>query len=306
MTVSVQRISFIDVIKGVAMLLVVMHHCGGHLDNGMEILTMVDVPLFFMCSGYLAYKDKINYRKEFRKKTLGILIPFMLAVFLASLIKGIYIIDIFMGITKSGYWFLQALYTMFVLWWVISITHNKWVVFSMAGCIELALLLAAKFVPDTIDNIFCFSSLARYFPCFIIGVFLRRYNLESLNNRIIGLALLICSVIGFSGWFASSNISFLFCVVAYSTSAMLVFLFVRDVEFKIPENIRQSLIVIGRYSLNIYIIHFYFVPTPPHFLPHSFIVDLSYSIVIASIVTMVSMLVGKFLTYSTPLDKVLQ
>lgn len=38
--------TFIDIAKGVAMLLVVMHHCGGNLDRGMGIITIIDVPLF--------------------------------------------------------------------------------------------------------------------------------------------------------------------------------------------------------------------------------------------------------------------
>lgn len=308
MTIPVQRMTYVDVIKGVAMLLVVMHHCGGSLDKGMEVLTMVDVPLFFMCSGYLAYKERINYPKELRKKTVGILIPFILAVIIASLIRGVCIIEIFTDITKSGYWFLQVLYMMFLLWWGISIFHNKFVVCNLLGGVELALLLAAKFMPETFDNIFCFSSLARYFPCFIVGIFLRKYRLESLNNKIIGLILLISSVIGFTGWplYLNSNISFLLCTIAYSTSAVLIFLFIRKIEFQIPDKLRQSLMTIGRYSLNVYIIHFYFVPNAPAFLPHSFIVDLIYSISMAVIITCVSILIGTFLTFSTPLNKVLQ
>lgn len=133
MTIPVQRMTYVDVIKGVAMLLVVMHHCGGSLDKGMEVLTMVDVPLFFMCSGYLAYKERINYPKELRKKTVGILIPFILAVIIASLIRGVCIIEIFTDITKSGYWFLQVLYMMFLLWWGISIFRNKFVVCNLLG-----------------------------------------------------------------------------------------------------------------------------------------------------------------------------
>jgi len=79
---------------------------------------MLDVPLFFMCSGFLAYKSTIDYRLELRKKTISILIPFILAVAAAALIRGINIVSIFTDITKSGYYFLQTLYEIFLLYWL--------------------------------------------------------------------------------------------------------------------------------------------------------------------------------------------
>ena len=50
---------FLDILKGLAMLLVVMQHVGGALDAGMAFMCKVDVPLFFVVSGYLAMKPRI-------------------------------------------------------------------------------------------------------------------------------------------------------------------------------------------------------------------------------------------------------
>lgn len=113
-----RRMTYVDIAKGVAMLLVVMHHCGGNLDRGMEVLTIIDVPLFFLCSGYLAFRQSYNYRQEFIKKTKSILLPFILAMCFISLWRGENAVDLFCNdITKSGYWFLEALYIVFILWW---------------------------------------------------------------------------------------------------------------------------------------------------------------------------------------------
>lgn len=65
-----QRETYLDVIKGIAMLLVVMQHVGGRLNEGMIFLCKVDVPLFFLVSGYLAYKPCIDYKKDFVKKLI--------------------------------------------------------------------------------------------------------------------------------------------------------------------------------------------------------------------------------------------
>lgn len=49
-----ERKTFVDVIKGVAIILVVMQHIGGNLNSGIRLLCKIDVPLFFICSGFLA------------------------------------------------------------------------------------------------------------------------------------------------------------------------------------------------------------------------------------------------------------
>ena len=306
-----QRLTYVDVTKGIAMLLVVMHHCGGSLDSGMTILTMTDVPLFFLCSGYLAYKTKIDYTKEFLKKSKGLLIPFVLALLFVAFVRHLSPITIFLtDITKSGYWFLEALYIIFVLYWGISLFRTKRLLyFTSAVSIEIVLLIAAKYSPETIDNTFCFSSLSRYFPCFMAGVYLREYkNLSSYISeyKSIGMILLLLSAIGFIYKFSSSNISFIAYLVAYSTSAILLFLFIMHNEDRLPKVINTQLCVIGKYSLNIYIIHFFLVPTIPYFMPQTFVGDFIYSLSLSIIIAYLSILIGKFLTYSTPLDKILR
>lgn len=121
-----QRLTFVDIAKGVAMLLVVMHHCGGNLDRGMEIITIIDVPLFFLCSGYLAYKPTYRFRQELFKKVKGLLVPFVLTFCFISMWRGENVIDLFCNdITKSGYWFLEALFIIFLLWWGAAILQKK-------------------------------------------------------------------------------------------------------------------------------------------------------------------------------------
>lgn len=308
-TLKPARLTYVDVAKGIAMLLVVMHHCGGSLDLGMTVLTMIDVPLFFLCSGYLAYKKRHDYTIEFKKKTKGILIPFILALLFVSLVRWKNPLWIFTNdITKSGYWFLEALWIVFLLYWFIAgVCRNKLAYFGSAACIELALLAAAKFSPAIVDNLFCFSSLARYFPCFMTGIYLRQYvSVTDFNHKLIGSLLVIISAIGFLYPFDSGNVTFIACILAYSASAALLFLFIIRDEAALPAFVHSQLMLFGKYSLNIYIIHFFLVPHLPAALPHSFIFDFLYSFVLAIVISYLSIIIGKFLTFTTPLDKVLR
>ena len=82
-----KRIGFIDAMRGLAMLLVVIGHvfyfsvC--HLDNAiMRILSdEVEVPLFFMVSGFLVNIPKSGFWKFLGKKAFLLFVP--AAVFMA-------------------------------------------------------------------------------------------------------------------------------------------------------------------------------------------------------------------------------
>lgn len=304
---SEKRMTYIDVTKGIAMVLVVMHHCGGSLDRGMEILTMVDVPLFFLCSGYLAYKQTINYKREIKKKTMGLLVPFVFLLFLMSYLRKESIARIFItDITKSGYWFLEALYLIFLLFYAIrAVCGKRSMQILLWGGVEVFLLATAKFLPETVDNILCLSSLARYFPCFIMGVVIREYEIGCLN-RYFGFILIVLSILGFSSISDSNNINFLLCIGAYCSSAVIFFYFIKSFESDIPGRIHKLLECFGKYSLSIYIIHFFLVPVIPSFLPSSFVFNLIYSLLMAIIISYLSFLIGRFLSYTTPLNNILK
>lgn len=302
------RKTYIDVIKGVAMLLVVMHHCGMVKDRGMEMLTMIDVPLFFLCSGFLAYNKAPDYSRELRKKTSGILLPFILAMLLMSGIRQINPLDIFAyDITKSGYWFLEALFLIFIIWYGISASFKSFKIkLLIAFAVEILMLPAAKFLPDIINDIFVVPSLVRYFPCFMIGIILRKEGEEILKNKSVGFLLLVFGIIGFSNYVESTELNFILCIIAYICWAVLFFYFIKETEILLPPLIHKSLCIIGKYSLNVYIIHFFLIPHAPNLDSYSFLFDFLYSLSLAVIITFISLLIGKFLTLTTPLNKILR
>lgn len=189
---------------------------------------------------------------------------------------------------------------------LLSCKKNSRLRILVCVLVEVALLSASKFLPDTIDNIFCFSSLARYYPCFVAGAILREFDISSIRNRWIGLGLILIAILGFGHWSSSGDVDFLLYILGYVASAILLFYFIKVIEGEIPRFLSSQLGIIGRYSLNIYIIHFFLVPHLVDGLPDSFVVHLAYSLVLAIVISYVSIIIGKFLTTMTPLDKVLK
>lgn len=299
-----ERKIFVDVIKGVAIILVVMQHIGGNLNSGIRLLCKIDVPLFFICSGFLSYKNKINIRKQLKKNLKRLVSPFILAVVAASIFYQEGILEILMSSGKRGYWFLEALFLMFLLFWIIYRSSKMLVIGGIL--IECLLLFLSKYSPEFVDNIMGISYLSRYFPCFLAGAIIRKHHIEDISQYGGGIkaALLLVLLIGLGYNFKTTNISFLAHVVGYLAASILAFFFIGHYEGSIPNGIRRSLAYFGRYSLNIYIIHFFIVPyisTPSSWFIVNFILVLLLSIIVSAM----SIAIGKILTYSTPLNKVL-
>lgn len=305
----ISRIAYIDITKGVAMILVVMHHCGMVRDWGMEIITMIDVPLFFLCSGFLAYKTNYNYRNEILKKAQGLLLPFVLALLLISVIRYENPLLIFLhDITKSGYWFFEALFIVFLIWYCISALFKtlSLQIVAIIG-IELILLIAAKYSGDTVNNILILPSIARYFPCFAVGIALRKFGSKIVINKWVGLILLIIGIIGFSGSIiVNTEVQFFICILAYSCWALLFFQFIQSIERSLPSMISNLLTTIGKHSLTIYLIHFFLIPPAPLFVENSFVLNFCYSLIMAITISFISIIIGRFLIVTTPLNKVLR
>lgn len=300
-----ERKTFIDVAKGIAMLLVVMQHTGGMLDSGMRLLCKVDVPLFFVCSGYLAYKNHIDFIQQIKKYINRIFIPFVVACMSACIFYNENVMELFTNIGKRGYWFLQALFLMLILFLMIYKNVRRLLVGSLF--IELSLLLASKYASGALDGILGFSYMARYFPCLIVGALLSKYSVQSIQNRCLGSILLLCSFLGLGVDYSSNNFSFIAHVIGYASASFLAFLFIKDYTEKIPLKIRKALAYIGKYSLNIYIIHFYIVFYIPNNLLMGgvFVVDFITTLVLALLVTFISIAIGKILTHFTIFNKIL-
>ena len=305
-----QRETYLDIIKGIAMLLVVMQYVGGRIDTGITFICKTDVPLFFIVSGYLAYKTSINYRDGLIKKIKRILVPFVAASVFAIFYYGISAQEFMFNIAKCGYWFLECLFIIFVLFYLlhkfISLFPTKYGTYALITStifIELLLLALSKYGPEAIDNVVGFSYLSRYFPCFMAGTIIRKCSVKQIGKTT-GSVLLVVTCVAFTLNSINTNVSFLLHVTGYVCAALFLFYFIKCIENEIPLSIRNLFCMIGRNSLSIYIMHFYFV----QYLTLStgyFAIDFAIILGIALIVIFLSIIVQKILLKMTYLYKIL-
>ena len=291
---------YLDILKGLAMLLVVMQHVGGALDAGMAFMCKVDVPLFFVVSGYLAMKPRIHFFTEMKKKTWRIAIPFVAALLFAAFWYKMNVTEVLFDIGKCGYWFLQCLYLFFIIFYALHKMGMRYLIAT--GCVvEVVLLALTKFLPDQIDGLVGVSYMSRYFPCFIAGACIKHYKIGSLS-RFVGTMLVLVACVGFTYNSSNTNLDFLLHVAAYLGAAVTVFYFLKSIH--IPKIVASLFSYVGRHSLSVYILHFYFVQHLPHFTDY-FLFNLVTTLAISLVVIALSLALEKILVSMTYINKIL-
>ena len=187
-----QRIEFIDLAKGVCILLVICEHTDVFVDYpGLQSMRM---PLFFVLSGLL-FKDYGGFLNHIVRKTNTILIPFVLFYLVSYaafymfewLVPGVIKTDatgIFDLFTQRQFfngplWFLLALFwTDLMFFAILQLAKREWLqIVLVASISSLGMLLSMchLFLPCNIDS--AMSAL----PFFYFGYLLKKSPLSYSN-----------------------------------------------------------------------------------------------------------------------------
>lgn len=194
------RIEYFDLLKGIAIFLVVMGHvltmCIRDIDSAFtfKIISEVHMPLFFFISGYLTYKAsqiKTFLKPDLWKRFKQLIIPFAVVSALwiwyfphsklQSPISG-NLIDMYQSYWKDGYWFTLCLFEIFLVYYPLSMLLSRiknaaaQIILTLA--VYTGLIIFAQFVSFPVENkdIIGAGLLASFFPVFMIGVFASKYK----------------------------------------------------------------------------------------------------------------------------------
>lgn len=183
------RIQFIDLAKGICILLVLIDHCS--IQTGVWV-NHLRMPLYFILSG-LFFKDYGSIMEFLRKKSNNILIPFI-TFYGVGLIYAI-LIDLLCHNDLSSYrisipafvhegeinnyalWFLLALFWSNLIFWCISTAiRREWV---RAIVIVLIAYLSNFINGETGHSYLFFGAALMNLPFFYIGYILKRTSILS-------------------------------------------------------------------------------------------------------------------------------
>lgn len=274
------------------MLLVVMTHVAGfvfgsdgaHIVNYHFYLRPFRVPLFFFVSGFVFFKDNFNWSAgnimNFLKKKIPVqlIFPFLFMLCYTYTIEYDFIEALKLD-HKRGYWFTFTLFAYFVIY---ILSQKIFDAFKVKTIWRFVILLITGYV---IYNNFVFSAIFRmgvpsyiitllgitklnYFIFFVIGAFVKKYfqQFEYLLDKTLIVAVavavyfLVNIFVGVSGYNVYVNYSISF-VLALS-GIIIVFSWFRKNGATFAGNGRVSRVLkfIGKRTLDIYLLHWFFIP----------------------------------------------
>ena len=192
--IMTNRINYIDRMKGMAILIVVLAHVFLFTFDMSDSLVFkfcasFEMPLFMFVSGFVAYISN-DYRGAIYKKLMKRIVSYVCPAFAVSyalalygfLVLGNHEIDV-VGTLIGGLWYLKALAIFVCLQAVLVRCKKLWLELLMIVIMEGVFLVGWK-TSSFLHELFCLEHCFFFYPFFMLGYYFRRYNLvDSLKSR---------------------------------------------------------------------------------------------------------------------------
>lgn len=286
------RLQYFDVIKGIAIFLVVMGHvltmCIRDIDQAFlfKMIGEIHMPLFFFISGFFTYKAAENrsfLSPKIKRRFFQLIIPFFVVgtlwIFyfphsgLQSPLKpgfnGFYF-----DIWKNGYWFTLCLFEIILIYSAISkllaSTNSLFAHISISIMSWIIIgIFAFVILPSDYANLFGLPLVFQFYLIFMAGLFARRYQNQFLNSisssKIYTPALLLTIVVLYLtcyswefSWLNRMNLYFI-RVILHITLAIVVINIVNNYTHSTNNFAVKTFTYIGKESLAIYLLHYFFL-----------------------------------------------
>lgn len=321
-----QRIGYLDALRGFIMFVIVefhvtffCFHASNRVCSFTWYLMQITVPMFFFISGFLAYRRDVKWDlghlgRFFKKK-----IPFLLVGATLFFLLYVYVFD--RGLSnavftagKCGYWFTYVLLIFFILYAVVRfLVREPWadIVLVLLG---LALLVTAwpgykDYVPLS-GKVLTFLSVDFWhlFIYFVFGTLVKKHF--ALVERLLDGKWLVtlCLLIYFLGNIFQNYIpvSYKILSVFFALSGIVIlfsFFHNKQALFSGQTKLGLALQLVGRRTLDIYLIHFFLIPynlsLVSFFTDHPMpLVELIVSSFLAIVIIGVSLLVSNVIRLS--------
>lgn len=311
------RLSYIDALRAVAMLMVVFCHVRlfgyGQIADTSGIaatFAVVMVPLFFFVSGYVSH---INHTEITLKQTLHTLGEKARSLLVPTIAFTYVYILMFHQKWFYGYWFTMALFEMYVLTYIISLICRclPYAVYMLILAVVSLLLYLFHAHLASIPYI-SLGDAAKYFLFFIAGIFANHYS--SITGRIKNnetilalsfITLLAYMIMRFSyGIFRTPGISGIAYTLAGIAMVYILYCaFSRKEKYWASEGRIQTIIkYVGRHTLELYMLHYFFLPNLADLsalmIEAGVTVDFIITSILTIVVTILALVTAKLLSCS--------
>ena len=309
------------------------------VSSALPLLVLFRMPLFFFICGFLAFKSNVDWNlkilgrsllKKLRIQTIPTVVFFLIAaVFLGKHFEQTVLLWLGQP-TKGGYWFTLVLLYMFIIYYLFCYLEakinikRKWIpitiLFVVSLCLYETCYLPHYFswgmgrkVPNEFMNTTCFARLFMYFPFFVYGNIVRRYwdkMQEVFDSKwffpIVVILVFFAACDSLEWHYLRKALAIVPLTVARFGLLTMVFLYFRYYQQHLTKHtlIGSGLQYIGRRTLDIYLIHFLFLPNLPSVgqffktFQNNFVLDVTLSVLMALLIIAFSVVASNILRIS--------
>ena len=294
-------------------------------SSSLSFLLLFRMPLFFFVSGFLAYKaaQVWNARnlgqlilKKLRLQIIPTVVFFLL--YCALICKGFAdsVVTNFHLSTKGGYWFTIVLLWMFIIYYLFAYLESKlkvksWIPIAVLFVVSL-LFYESCFLPKLFPwaqgsklppiqwiNDLSLGRVFIHFPFFLFGNIVHRYWDQAqrvMDSRWFYPIVIVIVILATGDVIKWHNLRFewtnLPSTLAKFGLLTIVFMYFRYYQkyFTKLTVVGASLQYIGRRTLDIYLIHFFFMPNVPTIgmffdkYRHNFVLDTTLAVLMALLI----------------------
>ena len=278
-----ERSQTVDAVKGVAAILVMIGHCIvlNHMEDGLvyDMIKSVQMPLFMIVSGYLVlYAKEVNtwsgLISQIKKRAAVCLVPFFVWTILLHPFTIMESLGTVMFQLDKGLWFLMVLFLLSTIMNLAKFRSNP-ILFGGVWLLFCVLLL----LQIQMGNTFLSPHLSLYYAPFYLGGYLGgvamqyfgfaktktdKTKTDKTKTDKAGIGSVLAVVILFALFFylnfrfdmikATNKAELIMQILSAITGSLAILLAVQKIKGKS----KQLLSLIGRYTLEIYVIHYHF------------------------------------------------
>lgn len=313
----------------------------------LQLFLLFRMPLFFFISGFLAYKAGRVWNartlgelslKKLRVQIIPTVVFFLLFLAMVPTTPFVDSLDAALASSmKAGYWFTLVLLYMLLTFYLFSYVESKlrinsWIPITLLFIVSLC-FFETCYLPKYFSwaaghkgpqneflNYTSLVEMFRYFPFFLFGSIVHRYWEQAqrlMDSRwffpVVMLLALVCTLDLLKwhtlrmAWTSLPHTLAMFLLLS------MVFMFFRHYhDFFEQTRFGHGLQFIGRRTLDIYLLHYFFLPKLPmvgqFFYLHrhnNFILDTTASLAVALVVVAFCIIVSQLLRVSPFLKKYL-
>lgn len=293
-----KRIEYIDALRGFTMFLVVFQHvftfsCSVRIESAfLNILQTFRMPLFFFISGYVGMKlvDYFNtktYISLIKKKFAVQLIPTVVFSGLMTITGPFSVFnDNFPVSGWSVYWFTIVLLGMFIVYYSLNYLLNRCglrrnISLIMYG-IAIVMYVLVFTVPLKIPQYLELDKTFYYFQFFVLGTIVRQNSVKvaalcknHVFSTFVFLLFVSTSIMIYNkevSMFLSDNLGAFWRYLAIFNGfavryagLIMIFTFFLSLSpyFSANGRVSSAMQFVGRRTLDIYMLHFFFIPVLP-------------------------------------------